>query len=258
MMAHLRTCLFVAMLAPLAFAAQLVVPASAQSFDDAQRSEIETIIRDYLIANPEVMVEVQEALEAKRTAEADTRRQQIIASAADDLLRNAADPVLGNPAGDVTVVEFFDYNCGFCRRALDDMNALIADDANVRFVLKEFPILGEDSQAAHMVALAFNRLMPQAYGEFHERLMTASGRADEASAIRIATELGADETALRAEMDNPAIIRSIENTYLLAEALGITGTPSYVIGNELVPGALGEAALREKIETARQCRETSC
>lgn len=233
-------------------------PASAQSFDDAQRAEIGEIVRDYLLANPEVMIEVQEALEAQRTAEEDERRKDVIATASDDLFRDPSDPVLGNPAGDVTIVEFFDYNCGFCRRAMEDMNALIETDPNLRFVLKEFPILGEDSQAAHMVALAFNRLMPQSYGEFHEQLMNVDGRANEQSAIRIAVALGADEDALRQEMANPANARSVETTYLLAEALGITGTPSYVVGNQMVPGALGEQTLRDKIAEVRECPELSC
>ena len=233
-------------------------PASAQSFDEAQRGEIGEIVRDYLLANPELMIEVQEALEARQTAEQDERRRQIIASAADDLFRHPADPVLGNPAGDVTIVEFFDYNCGFCRRAMEDMSALIESDPNLRFVLKEFPILGEDSSGAHRVSLAFNRLMPQAYGAFHERLMGTPGRADTATAMEIALALGADEQALRTEMDNPANTRSVETSYLLAEALGISGTPSYVIGDEMVAGALGQALLREKIEQARTCARTGC
>lgn len=257
-MLDIRTGLLSALVALTVFATQPVSSASAQSFDNAQRAEIETIMRDYLLANPELMIEVQEALEAKRTAEEDGRRKQVIASATDDLLRNINDPVLGNPAGDVTVVEFFDYNCGFCKRAMADMNAVIAADPNVRFVLKEFPILGEDSQAAHMVALAFNRLMPQHYARFHEQLMTTSGRANERTAIDIAVALGADEAALRAEMENPLNISSIENTYLLAEALGITGTPSYVIGTELVPGALGAQALRDMVDKTRACGETTC
>ncbi|MBO6553106.1 MAG: DsbA family protein [Roseitalea sp.] len=228
-----------------------LTPAWAQSFDEAQRTEIGEIVRDYLLANPEVMIEVQEALEAQRTAEEDQRRKDVIASAADDLFRHPADPVLGNPDGDVTIVEFFDYNCGFCRRAMEDMNALIETDPNLRFVLKEFPILGEDSQAAHMVALAFNRLMPQSYAAFHEQLMNVDGRANEEAAVRIAVALGADEAALRREMANPQNARSVETTYLLAEALGITGTPSYVIGDQMVPGALGERTLRDTIASVR-------
>ena len=231
----------------------------AAAFDDAEKAEIGTIVREYLLANPEVMLEVQQALEAKQQAEEDQRRRDIITSSADALTRNAADPVLGNPAGDVTVVEFFDYNCGFCRRAYADMNAVIESDPNVRFVLKEFPILGPDSQAAHTVAIAFNRLKPESYGSFHSRLMASEGRVDEALAISVAVDLGVTEDALRAEMQNPAITASVEATYALADGLGITGTPSYVVGNEMVSGALGSDVLREKLAAARECAATkSC
>ncbi len=232
----------------------VVQPANA--FDDAEKAEIGTIVRDYLIANPEVMLDVQRALEAKQQAEETERRRDLIASSADALMRNPSDPVLGNPAGDVTIVEFYDYNCGFCRRALADMNAVIESDPNVRFVLKEFPILGPDSQAAHTVAIAFHRLKPEAYGPFHNALMTGEGRIDEAAAIAAAVELGVTEEALRAEMANPAVVTSVEETYALADGLGITGTPSYVIGNEMISGALGIETLRQKLAEARACATT--
>lgn len=243
-----------AALALAAGVAMLATPAQAQEFNDAERTAIGEIIRDYLLENPEVMIEVQEALEAKIAVEEETRRNELIASAGDNLFGHAADPVLGNPDGDVTIVEFFDYNCGFCRRAMDDMNAVIAADPDVRFVLKEFPILGEDSQAAHRVAVAFNLMMPEDYAEFHEQLMNVNGRVGEAEAVEIALALGADESELRARMDDAAVAQSFETTYLLADALGISGTPSYVVGSELLRGALGESALREAVETVRQER----
>lgn len=249
--------IFCAMLAPLTVLG-LPAIAQAQSFDNAQREEIGEIVRDYLLENPQVLLEVQEAFEARQQAEIEAQRSTIIETASDDLFRNPNDPVLGNPAGDVTIVEFFDYNCGFCQRAMEDMNQIIASDPNVRFVLKEFPILGPESQQAHMVALAFHRIMPEKYAQFHERLMNFSGRAGEASAISIATELGADEAQLRSEMQNPINVASIENTYSIAQSLGITGTPSYVIGDQLVPGALGVEELRTRVEQVRNCTETSC
>ena len=249
-MTRLHKMLRTALLGSLALAAT-ALPASA--FDDAEKAEIGTIVREYLLANPELMLELQQALEAKQQAEADQRRRDVIASSADALTRNAADPVLGNPAGDVTVVEFFDYNCGFCRRAHQDMKTLIESDPNVRFVLKEFPILGPDSQAAHTVAIAFNRLKPDAYGTFHDRLMEAEGRVDEALAVSTAVELGVTEEALRAEMQSAEITASVEATYALADGLGITGTPSYVVGNEMISGALGADVLREKLAAAREC-----
>src|SRR5690606_13776413 len=161
------------------------------------------------------------------------------------------DGVIGNPEGSVTVVEFFDYNCGFCKRAYEDMEAMVAANPDLRFVLKEFPILGPDSQKAHVVSMAFRTLAPEKYGEFHRALLMGGGRADEASAIRAALDLGVEEAALREEMKNPAITEAFGDTYDLATQLAITGTPSYVIGQEVVFGAQGQAVLEEKLELAR-------
>src|SRR5690606_28270420 len=152
--------------------------------------------------------------------------------------------------GTTTIVEFFDYNCGFCKRAHEDMARLVADDSDLRFVLKEFPILGPDSQKAHIVSMAFRVLASARYAEFHQTLLMGT-RATEATAIAAATALGVDESALRQEMQNPAIAQAFNETYELASQLAITGTPSYVIGEEVVFGALGEAVLKEKVALAR-------
>ncbi|MEN0001996.1 MAG: DsbA family protein [Pseudomonadota bacterium] len=224
---------------------------TAGAFDDAQRAEIGEIVRVYILANPEVLIEVQEALEQQIAAEEEQARTALIASSADDLFNNPADPVLGNPDGDVTVVEFFDYNCGFCRRAMADMQEIIETDPNVRFVLKEFPILGPDSIAAHQVALAFNAVAPELYEQFHTELMDLDARASEETALEVAVSLGVDEEVLKRSMADPRHSNSVQNTYQLAEGLGISGTPSYVIGNSLVPGALGVDELRARIAQAR-------
>ncbi len=167
-------------------------------------------MRDYLLANPELLLEVQQALEAKQ------KEEQRVAQLGDhqgrqgrDLQFRAIDGVVGNPNGKVTIVEFYDYNCGYCKRAIEDMQALTAADPDLRFVLKEFPILGPDSQKAHVVSMAFRKLMPEKYGEFHNQLLGGQGRAGEASAIKIAVSLGADETKLREEMKDPDDHRSL-------------------------------------------------
>lgn len=136
--------------------------------------------------------------------------------------------------------------------------ALTAADPELRFVLKEFPILGPDSQKAHVVSMAFRALMPEKYDEFHNQLLGGSGRASEASAMKIALALGADEARLREEMKDPAIIEAFEKTYDLANRLSITGTPSYVVGSEVVFGALGQEVLSEKIALAKSCADTTC
>ena len=219
--------------------------------EELERGRIEEIVRNYLITNPEVMLEVQTALEEKQREEQRLAQVGVIEDAMADIFNADYDGVVGNPDGKVTVVEFYDYNCGYCKRALADMQAMTAQDPDLRFVLKEFPILGADSQKAHMVSMAFHRIAPEKYGEFHVRLLSSQGRADEASAIRIAVELGADEAKLREEMRKPAINEAFSKTFELAEKLSITGTPSYVVGQEVVFGALGQELLTEKVAAAR-------
>lgn len=214
------------------------------------RQQIETIVRDYLVKNPEILMEMQTALEAKQNQAQQAAAQQAIQSSREEIFNADYDGVVGNPQGKVTIVEFYDYNCGYCKHAQQDMQALTAANPDLRFVLKEFPILGPDSQKAHVVSMAFRKLMPEKYGEFHNRLLGGEGRAGEASAMKIALALGADEAALRKEMKNPAIMEAFSRTYDLANRLNITGTPSYVIGNEVVFGALGQEVLAEKIAAA--------
>lgn len=235
-----------------------MLPLPAAALDDAQKQEFGAFVREYLLANPEIVEEMQQALEIKREAESRVMAQTAITDNYDAIFRAPEDIVLGNPEGDVTVVEFYDYNCGFCKRAMQDMVSLLEKDANVRFVLKEFPILGPDSMAAHRVAMSFRKIAPDQYGDYHIKLLSGDVRATEAHAIDVAKGYGVDETALRAGMDDPAIDESIRQTYELANALGISGTPSFVIGNEAVFGAVGEEALLEKITNMRQCESTIC
>lgn len=222
------------------------------------RAAVENIIHDYLVKNPEVLLEAQTALEAKQAEAQKSAATKTIAANKDQIFHSPDDAVLGNPKGDVTIVEFYDYNCPYCKHALPDMNALISGDPNLRFVLKEFPILGEDSLKAHVVAEAFRELMPEKYAEFHQELLGQKSRADEASAIALAVQLGADEPALREKMKSPEIGQIFKANYQLAGDLNITGTPSYVVGDEVVPGALGLDSLAQKVANMRSCRHATC
>lgn len=222
--------------------------------DDAH---IESVVRNYLLKNPEIMFEVQTALVTKRDEASKAARVAFISDSGSGIFNDAEDAVLGNPNGDVTVVEFFDYNCGYCRRAVGDMQALLKADNNVRFVLKELPILGPDSVKAHIVAHAFKKLAPAKYADYHVALMEA-GHATEESAIALAVSMGVDETALRAGMNDPAIGAYFERSNMLASGLNITGTPSYVIHDEVVPGALGLETLATKVANVRECQKATC
>lgn len=240
---------------PAVVEAAVEQPKQEPRLDEAQVVEI---VRNYLMTNPEILVEVQTALETKREAEQKVAQLETISNASDAIFKASYDGIAGNPEGDVTVVEFFDYNCGFCKRAMADMDAMISADSNVRFVLKEFPILGPDSQKAHVVSMAFRALVPDQYAELHRRMLSGPGRATEDRAIKIAMELGADETALREEMKNPEITDAFAETYELANQLAITGTPSYVVGDEVVFGALGREVLTEKVANLRKCQSATC
>ncbi|AWC24297.1 MULTISPECIES: DsbA family protein [Aminobacter] len=229
-------------------------PAATGSLD---KKQVETIVREYLLDNPELLLEMQGALEAKQKEEQRIASLEVIKQSKDEIFNSAFDGIVGNPDGKTTIVEFYDYNCGYCKRAQADMHALTKANPDLRFVLKEFPILGPDSQKAHVVSMAFRKLMPEKYGEFHDKLLGGEGRAGEDNAIKLALELGADEAKLREAMKDPAIGEAFNRTYELANKLQISGTPSYVVGNEVVFGALGQDVLAEKIAAAAACQADS-
>ena len=208
-------------------------------------------VREYLLANPELLIEMQQALETRQTEMARAAQAEALSADRDRIFASERDVVLGNPDGDVTIVEFFDYNCGFCRRAMDDMKAVIAADSNVRFVLKEFPILGPASLDAHVVSMAVAEVAPESYDTFHERLLGAGGRADGDSALALAVELGIEEEKLLAFAADSSAQDAFADTYELANALQITGTPSYVVGDEVLFGAQGADALLERVDRLR-------
>jgi protein-disulfide isomerase len=162
--------------------------------------------------------------------------------------------VLGNPQGNITMVEFFDYNCGYCKRALPDMLTLLKTDSNIKFVLKEFPVLGEGSvDAAHVaVAVRMQDSTGKKYIEFHQKLLGGRGPADKAHALAAAKEVGFDMARIEKDMNSDEVKATIDETMKLADVLGVSGTPSYVVGSELVVGAVGLDSLKEKIAAARK------
>ncbi|CAN7404913.1 DsbA family protein [Rhizobium sp. LjRoot30] len=238
------------------FALASIAPAYA--LDDKQKEEIGAFIKEYLIANPEIMLDVQDALKKKQEEAQAKMAEQAVTENKAAIFTSADDISLGNPNGDVTIVEFFDYNCGYCKHALADMDTILAKDTNVRFVLKEFPILGPDSLAAHKVSAAFRHIAPEKYGEFHRALLGGEGRANEEKAIEVATSLGVSEDALRKMMADKPNDEAVKQAYKLATALGVSGTPSYVVGSEAVYGAIGADALEAKISNVRSCGKATC
>ena len=235
-----------------------LTPAFAQ-FSASQRGDIERIIREYLISRPDVLQEAMAELE-KRTAAAEAAKYKAaVKEHAKDIFDSSRQVVLGNPKGDVTMVEFFDYNCGYCKRAMDDMLALLKNDKNLRVVLKEFPVLGPGSLEAAKVAAAVSMQdkSGKKYLEFHQKLLGGRGQADKARALAVAKEVGLDVSRIEKDMEGAEVKATLEESFKLAEALGLNGTPSYVIGKDVVVGAVGLEALKEKINTNR-CGKPTC
>jgi protein-disulfide isomerase len=197
--------------------------APANALTDKEKAEIGKYIREYLIENPEVMIEVQQALEVKQYQARQAQAEVAVEQNHDAIFNSSYDLALGNPQGKITVVEFFDYNCGYCKRAIKDMDAIIKANPDVRFVLKEFPILGPESVAAHRVSDAFRHIAPEKYGEFHRKLLGGDVRADEDVALEVAASLGVNEEQIRAQMAKSSDDERVASTELLARKLGISG-----------------------------------
>jgi protein-disulfide isomerase len=244
--------------APLALAA--AAPAPAQSFSGEQRGEIERIIREYLLKNPELLQEVMSELE-KRQAQAEAEKHRAaVAEFGTTIFSSPRQVTLGNPQGDVTVVEFFDYNCGYCKRAMADMMELLKGDGKLKFVLKEFPVLGEGSVQAAQVAAAVriqDKTGGKKYLEFHQKLLTGRGQADKTRALAVAKEIGMDVGRIEKDIAGEEVKATLEESFKLAEALGLNGTPSYVVGKDVVVGAVGLKILQEKVNNAR-CGKATC
>jgi protein-disulfide isomerase len=242
----------IAVAAVLAMAA--APPLAAQTFNDSQRGEIEKIVRDYLVAHPEVLQEALAELEKRQTLAEAEKHKAGVKEYSQALFASTHQVTLGNPQGDVTLVEFFDYNCGYCKRALSDMLDLMKADPKLKVVLKEFPVLGQGSIEAAQVAVAV-RMQDKTgkkYLDFHQKLLTGRGQADRAHALAAAKDVGFDVSRIEKDLQSDEIKTTIEESMKIAEALGLNGTPSYVVGDEVVVGAVGLAALKEKVETARR------
>ena len=233
--------------------------ASAQSFSDSQRSEIEAVIRNYLIAHPEVLEDAMAELNKRQAAAEAEKHEASIAQNSEAIFNSPRGVVLGNKDGDVTFVEFFDYNCGYCKRAMADMLDLLKTDSRLKVVLKEFPVLSQGSVEAAQVAVAVRMQDPtgKKYLDFHQKLLGGRGQADKARALAAAKDAGLDVGRIEKDLASPEVRATIEENFKLAEAMGMNGTPSYVIGKQVVVGAVGLEGLKEKIGVAR-CGKATC
>ena len=231
---------------------------SGSAVDPAERAKIESVVRDYLLANPDIMLEVQNALELKMEAQRTAQMAGALKAQAQHLYKATSSPSVGVADADVTVVEFFDYNCGFCRRAMPDIVKLTSADPKVKVVFKEFPIFGKDSEAAARVAIAAGK--QGKYWEVHKALFEHEGKLNEESALGVAESLGLDMTKLKADMASPETTKEIEDTQKLAESLGIQGTPHFFVGEQVIPGAPEDLLdqLQSKIADVRKSGCSIC
>jgi protein-disulfide isomerase len=226
-------------------------PASPQeAMTPAQRATVEQIIHDYLLQHPEVLIEALQAAEDKEKQRTAAQARAALAQRRGELVDDATAPVGGNPKGDVTIVEFFDYRCPYCKQVEPALEALLREDGGIRIVYKEWPILGKDSVYAARIALAAKK--QGKYAAFHPAMMATKGQITEDIILSVAASVGVDVEKAKSEMNGADIDDIIKRNYGLAEALDMHGTPAWVIGDETIAGAIDIATMKEKIAAARK------
>jgi len=207
-------------------------------------------IREYLMANPEVLVEAMQELEKRQDSQRDAVAATGVQENQAELYRDPETPVGGNPNGDVTIVEFNDYQCPYCKKAYQAMKSVVGTDGKVRIIYKDLPILGDASKIAAQAALA--SVKQGKHQALHNALMEFGGKLDRDKILEIAVGVGVDRAQLEKDMEDPKIKALIERNLSLASALGVRGTPAFVIGKQFVPGAVDAAALKQLIADARK------
>ena len=232
----------------LATTALLMLPIAAIA-DGMDEDRIKELVLEAIRENPGIVFEAAQLFEQQQQALQAQAAAQVFDTEKATLENDPNAPVLGNPDGDITVVEFFDYNCPYCRRVKPEMEALLAADPNVRVVYREWPILGDGSVFAARAALASRN--QGKYEEFHWAMMQLKERAEEASILRTAEDIGLDVAQLRRDMNGPEIEEHIQTTMRRAQSLGFSGTPSFVIGDSLAPGLIQADQMIELVDQAR-------
>jgi protein-disulfide isomerase len=235
-----------------ALAGLTALPAASEALTPEQLEAVDDRVRAYLLENPEIIVEALDELERRRQSAQVAADAELVAANAAALTEDGFSHVWGNPDGDVTVVEFSDYRCGYCKAAHPVMEALLAEDPGVRLIVKEFPILGPDSTLAARAAMAARAIDAARFPAFHTAMLAHKGALDEAAIFRLAAEAGYDEASLRLEMEDPAIAENLRATFDLARALGLEGTPSFVIGSQVLRGFAPAEQMRALIAEARR------
>ena len=240
---------FALLLCAVALAASRPQIAVAADFTSDQKKEIEAIVRDYLKNHPEMLIDAMKAADDKLKADEQAKAVETLAAHRQEVFNDPRSPVAGNPNGNVTLVEFFDYRCPYCKQVEPALEKLIGDDHQLRFVFKEFPVLGPDSETAARVALAAKK--QGKYDAFHRAMMNIGGHIDEAVIYKVAASVGLDVERVKQDVKSPDIDKELKADLDLGKLLDLSGTPSFIVGDTIVPGAIGAEELKQLIATAR-------
>ncbi len=225
------------------------VASAADTLSPAQQDAVKEVVKSYLMENPELVIDAIQAWKEKQAAVQAEQQKKAIATLNDSLKQNSNAPFLGNEKAQSIVVEFSDYNCPYCKRAYPGIKELLAEDGDIKIVMIEFPVLGPNSQIAAKAALAAN--MQGKYTAFHEGMMDTKTRLDEQGVLGVAQKIGLDMDKLKQDMESPAVAKELESNALMARSLGISGTPAFVIGDQLVPGAVGKDKIKALVDKSR-------
>jgi protein-disulfide isomerase len=236
-------------LATLVLSLFLLAPAAVNADSDDRREEIERIVKEYLLREPEVLYEALQELQKKREAAEIAQQRELVVANRVALFEQQYDPVVGNEEGDVTLVEFFDYRCSYCRQMMPGIREMLETDGGIRLVLKDFPILGPESTTAAKAALAAER--QGRYGDMHWALMQEPELSED-TVMRVAADLGLDVERLEEDMKSPEVAKAIEANLALARTLGINGTPSFVLADRVIPGAIPAEELQKLVQAERK------
>lgn len=241
-------------IAAFALATVALSPLTVAAQDKATtytRAQLETIIRETLMKDPQIILDAVEQMQLRQQAEKEDQARQVIQAYSTSLLKDKESPVAGNEKADITIVEFFDYNCGYCKRSLPNVMKMLKDDPNVKFVFKEYPVLAPSSEEAARASLAMYYLEPDRYFDFHAALFQLGGKFDEKNLLGVAEGMGADPAEFKKMMQSDRVTKHIEDTRELATKMGAQGVPVFIIGEEMFPGAISYEAMQRQVEILR-------
>ncbi|MFQ5622100.1 MAG: DsbA family protein [Paracoccaceae bacterium] len=240
----------------LLFAVSITYAADLKHLTDSERAALRGEIRDYLLENPDIIVEVIAILEQRRKQAEAEAELSLISDSYDDIFNDGYSYVGNNPEGDITIVEFLDYRCAYCKRAHADVQALLEEDRNIRYIVKEFPILGPESVLASKAAISlYIGQGSTAYEAFNDALMRFNGPINESSLAAMARKLGLDDAAMLAGIDDDEVARRIAGTRDLGIRLRVNGTPTFIIGSDFYRGFLTLEQMRDAVKSVRLARK---